>query len=85
MIQRFFYYSTHTQYEGDYKTTSFVMEDEMIVCLGIIMVYLRTLITLKEVAGKEYDCVKFGYSEDVFWWKIKYSKIEEFNVVVALY
>ena len=55
---------------------SFVIQDEMSVCMKIIMMYLRTLITKKkqrrDIENKK-RCKIWFYFDDEFLWKIEIS------------
>ena len=54
---------------------SFVIQDEMIVCMKIIMMYLRTLITKKKQRRdiEKKRCKIWFYFDDEFLWKIEIS------------
>ena len=54
---------------------SFVIQDEMSVCMKIIMMYLRTLITKKKKRRdiEKKRCKIWFYSDDEFLWKIEIS------------
>ena len=54
---------------------SFVIQDEMIVCMKIIMMYLRTLITKKKQRRdiEKKRCKIWFYLDNEFLWKIEIS------------